>query len=283
MQTLNQDAFGHPDALGPGRHVCWIVDHADDRVRGAVAWAEQGLAAGEQVVWVERADNRGGFVADLERHGVAWRRPLSEGRLVILDPRDALLVDGRFDVEARMALHAAFVQRSLADGFPAVRMAAEAVPALGVIPDPAALLAYERGMEALTRTLPVSVLCFYDRPVLGAGLAPFVPVHARGVVAPLLRMSATPGVVRLEGEIDLSNSDLVGALLPGVQPRDGAVEIQLCDLRFIDVGGTAHLVELGRRLGPQIRTRLSDPPPQLLRILQAGGFAHHLEVSGAAA
>jgi anti-anti-sigma regulatory factor len=283
MQTLNQDAFGQPDAPGPGQHMCWIVDHSDDRVRGAVAWAEQGLAAGEQVVWVERAGNRGGFVAELERHGVAWRKPVGEGRLVVLQPQDALLVDGRFDVEARMALHAAFVRQALADGFPAVRMAAEAVPALGVIPDLDALLAYERGMEELTRTLPVSVMCFYDRPALGERLAPFVPVHGRGVVAPLLRMSSSPGAVRLSGEIDLSNSDLVGALLAGAEPRDGVVQIQLRDLRFVDVGGTAHIVALGRRLGPQVRVRVLDPPPQLARILEAGGFEHHLEVPEAAA
>lgn len=283
MQILNQDAYGQPDALGPGQHMCWIVDHADDRVRGAAAWAEQGLAAGEQVVWVERAGDRGGFVAELERHGVAWRRPVGEGRLVVLQPHDALLVEGRFDVEARMALHAAFVRQSLADGFSAVRMGAEAAPALGIIPDIDALLAYERGMEELTRTLPVSVMCFYGRPALGARLAQFVPVHGRGVVAPLLRMSSTPGEVRLSGEVDLSNSDLLGALLSGVEPRGGRVQVQLRDLRFIDVGGTAQLVQLSRRLGPQVRVRVLDPPPQLARILDAGGFVHHLEVPEATA
>ena len=283
MEILDRGAFGPSPSSGTGTHTCLVFDDPRERIDRALSWVQAGLDRGERLVYVEAPGADGGFAQDLAQAGVDLSAPIRDGRLVLLPAADALLAEGDWDVERRMALHERFVQDSLDAGFSAVRMAAEAAPALALIPDIAELRRYERGMEALTQRLPVSVMCFYERRAFAAELGAFAIFHPRGIEDRQMRVFATPGHVTMVGEVDLSNTDLMTQTLDEAVPADGPMVVDLSGVSFIDVGAAGRLVELARRLGRD-RLRIVDAPRQLQRILAAAGWQDELElVAGGAA
>lgn len=284
MEILDRDVFDPSGTSDPGRHRCLVFDDAGQRVEQALSWVQQGLDRGERVVYVEPTGREGEFTADLHAAGLDLAAPIRQGQVVLLSAPEALLADGDWDVARRMALHESFVLESLRDGFPAVRMAAEAAPALGVVPDLAALRDYETGMERLTLRVPVSVMCFYERSVFAQELGRIALVHPQGMEDRQMRVIAKPGHVRLVGEVDISNHQLMGSVLDEAVPLGGTLVVDLAGVSFIDVGGAGRLVELARRLGGGDRVKVVGAPRQLRRILAAADWQDELElVSGGAA
>lgn len=268
----------------PGAHTCLVFDDPRERIDRAVTWVQLGLDRGERLVYVEAPGQDGSFTQELAEAGLDVSAPLRDGQLVLLPAAEALLAEGDWDVERRMALHERFVHESLDAGFSAVRMAAEAAPALTLIPSMAELRRYEQGMEALTQRLPVSVMCFYERRAFAAELGGFALIHPRGIEDRQMRVFAKPGHVTMVGEVDFSNSELMTQVLDEAVPVDGRVVVDLGAVSFIDVGGAGRLVELARRLGGPDRVRIVDPPRQLGRILAAADWQDELEmVAGDAA
>lgn len=284
MEIIERDLLLPPGSSGPGEHTCLVFDEPAERIDRAISWLRHGLARGERVVYVEAPATAGRFAAEMRAAGVSVDAPLRDGQLILLPASEALLADGDWHVERRMALHEQFVLDSLDTGFTAVRMAAEAAPALSVIPSIEELRRYEAGMEALTRRLPVSVMCFYEREVFADDIGSLALVHPRGIEDRQMRAFAKPGHVTMVGEVDYSNLDVLTQVLDEASAEGGELTIDLRGLSFIDVGGAGRLVELARRLGGAARVRVVDPPRQLRRILDAADWQNELElVSGGAA
>lgn len=272
-----------PAALsGPGTHTCLIFDDPQEHLDRTRTWVQAGLDRGERLVYLEAPGMDGQLARNLAQVGLDVSVPLRDGQLMLLPAADALLADGDWDVERRMALHERFVRESLDAGFPAVRMAAEAAPVLGLIPGMAELRRYERGMEALTQRLPVSVMCFYERRAFSAELGAFTLVHPRGIEDRQMRVFAQPGHVTMVGEVDLSNMDLMSQALDEAVPEDGPMVVDLAGVSFIDVGGAGRLVDLARRLGRD-RLRVVGAPRQLQRILAAADWQDELQLVAAGA
>lgn len=79
--------------------------------------------------------------------------------------------------------------------------------------------------------------------------------------------------LRLVGDVDLATVDELRAALAAVDPpRD--LRLELADLHFIDVAGTAALVHEAARLGDGHAIVLRDPPYALLRILDVLWRSH---------
>jgi anti-anti-sigma factor len=97
-------------------------------------------------------------------------------------------------------------------------------------------------------------------------------VHLDGVALHddgLLRITApAPGVLRLAGELDLSNRAAAAAALEAAVPDGGRLELDLASLRFLDAGGAAALLGVAARsaAGGLLRVRRVRPP--VLRILE---------------
>lgn len=278
MEILDRGASGPAGPRVPGEHTCLIFDDAQERIDRALSWVQVGLDRGERLVYVEAAGTDGLFARDLAQAGLDVTAPLEKGQLILLPAAEGLLAEGDWDVERRLALHERFVRESLDAGFPAVRMAAEAAPALALIPNMAELRRYERAMDALTQRLPVSVMCFYERRAFAAELGAFALAHPRGIEDRQMRVFAKPGHVTMVGEVDLSNTDLMVQALDEAVPLDGRVVVDLGGVSFIDVGAAGRLVELARRLGGPDRVRIVDAPRQLQRILAAADWQDELEL-----
>lgn len=218
----------------------------------------------------------------LDASGIDWRPAVESGRLVLLPPYAAY---GAFDGAQRLAQHGAFIEESIAAGYSAVRMAAEAAVALEAFPDLDSVLAYEAGFEALCRRYPVSGLCIYERTAFEADLPTIARAHSRGVADDNFHGRVEGNCIRLAGELDVSNLDLLGALLADPAPvplPDIDIDIDVEGLTFIDVAATAALVEAARRWSPTARTRIVGPSPQLRTIVSVGGWAADVELVGGA-
>lgn len=264
--------------LAAGQHLCWVVDGAEAQTRAA-SWARDGLLREERVVYVKRPGGLGAFLSRLEDHGVDWRRRVGAGQLVLLSVEEAYLGGGAFDPERAVTEHGRLVSQSLDEGYTGVRLSSEAGAALSILRDLDALLAYEAGIETLCRTDPFSALCFCDRQVVGAHCVPFANAHPRGVGDEMVEIRAEPGRVWLAGEVDISNSDLVGSVLAAAKGNEGELVIDLTDLAFIDVGAAGRLAQLPRRLGPGHHVRVVRPPSQLMTILQVLEWDHELDLT----
>lgn len=247
-----------------------------------VAWAREGFAAGERVVYVD--SERDEFLGWLGAGGVDYGPLLTDGSLVVLRPEDAYLVDGAYDLDRRIALQAAFVEQSITEGYPAVRMSSRAVVAVGAFPDIAALVEYETRFEALCKQLPMSGVCIYDSAAFLDELPQVTASHPRAVADDQVRCWIEPGLVRLAGEVDVSNADLVANVLSHAVPRDGVLLLDAGALTFIDVAGVSAFVATARRLAPGARVTVAHPPPQLGTIVAALAWEQELDVvSGATA
>lgn len=256
--------------------MCSIVRHGDRLADRVVAWAREGFAAGERVVCVD--GERDEFLQWLADGGVDYPSLLADGSLVVVRPEDAYLVDGAFDLDRRIALQGAFVKQSVADGYPAVRMSSRAVVAVGAFPDIAALVEYETRFEALCQELPVSGLCIYDSDAFLDELPQLTASHPRAVADDQLRCWMERGRVRLAGEADVSNADLVANVLAHTVPTDGSLVLDVGALSFIDVAGVSAFVSTARRLAPAARVTVVNPPPHLRTILTALAWEDEVDV-----
>jgi hypothetical protein len=271
-----------PRPLTHGVHECRTIDGPDALPPLLSAWARSGFAGGERVVYVDPDGADGLFLAGLTAMGVPIADPLSSGQLVVLTPDEAFrCADGRFDAGAKMAEQAAFAEACLAEGFTAVRMAAEVSVALTAMPDAAALLDFEHGVEALSTALPVSALCLYDRAVLGSDLTRYVEAHPRRAADTQVVIRSQPGWLEVVGEVDLSNGDLLRGVARRAVPLDGELVVDVRRLTFADLGAALEVVAIARRL-EDVTVRVLGAPRGLQRILSVAGWPlpTRLEVVG---
>lgn len=264
-------------------HVCCVVDSNGEQVARVAAFVDEGLAAGERVVVVQGPEGNEVVLQALRDRGIDADGMAAEGRLLLLGADDVYLVDGVFDIDRRMEEHVAFIEQSVADGYTAVRLAADARVALAVFGDIDALVAYEERVEALCHAVPVSGACFYDRKAFGAVLAPLVAAHPRGAADSQLAGESRPGCVRVAGDVDLSNVDLFQAMLAAASDDRGDVVVDLQGLSFIDLVGATALVRFSRGLLPHQRVTVLSPPRLLFTMLDTIGAGSDLDLVGEAA
>jgi anti-anti-sigma regulatory factor len=264
-------------SISPGQHCCWAVSDRAEAEALVAEWVRDGLAAGDRMLYLEPASHDGALSRLLDREGIAWREAAGRGQLLVATPETALLVDGEFAPDRLLASHAGLVDQALADGYPAVRMCGAATDLLTVVPDREALRAYEARIDGFCATRPVSILCLYDRRAFEGDLGAFLRTHMNALADSQVLALVEDGRVRLVGEVDLSNVELLTAILEGLPPRD--IVVDMGGLSFIDLKGAAELVGLARRIGPEARVTVSSPPPHLARILATLGWTDELDLT----
>lgn len=265
----------------PEGHVCYVIDSVDERAHRVAAWADSGLSAHERVVVVQPVDENVGLLQSLRDRGLDVDRAVVEGSLLLLTPEAVYLADGVFDLDRRIEASRAFVEQSVAEGYTAVRLASDAATVLDVVGDLDTLLAYERRVDALCRSLPVTGICIYERAAfthtMAAFVAAFVAAHPAGSADSQLVGSGEAGRLRVSGDVDLSNVDLFEALLTAASDGDEVV-VDLEAVTFIDVVATTTLVNASRRLGPERRMKVLSSSRLLLTMLDTIGGSDNIDV-----
>lgn len=256
--------------------MCGVVDTPEQLAECITSWVRDGLEAGRRVVCVDRP-GEARYPAWLTAAGIDWAGAVDAGQLVLLPTDRAYLTDGVFDVERCLAQLTRFIEQSLAAGYPAVSMAADAGVAFEVFPDLDSVAAYEEGFERLCRTYPVSGLCVYERAAFESALPTVARSHPRTVADENFTGRVDGERLHLRGELDLSSRDLLTALL-ATPPSAPDVFIDVRDVAFIDVAATGALVEAARRWAPEARMRIVGASPQLRTIVSVGGWAQDLDL-----
>ena len=263
------------DTVSHGQHVCGLVGSAAERVRMINRFVHSGLAAGDRVwcfpngcqpevlSWLHKDGSDNGSHLD---EGAAMAcgqlvvQPTHESVLSVLGSNPASVVDG-----LRRA-----VDDALDDGWNGFRMVGDlgwAIRGPSCVPQ---LLDFEARVGKVLTGLPAATLCQYDRhrfnvdtmtALAGAHAAVVGTVCDAGLRCIPLSWPA-PGL-RLVGEVDLSNHDMLSAQLDAAMDGTGDLHLELSELEFIDNGGARILIRAANQLGAARRLVLHRPPLSL--------------------
>jgi hypothetical protein len=280
MSPGRRQATGTLGSLAPGTHLCAF--HRDERqlTRLAATFIAHGLSAGDQLLYVTTDEQAEALVRELPPHVHAGRAVVS-GQLVVRSFTDAYGSRRPDDVAALADGFRAAAEQARKRGFPGLRVAAQMdglAPLLGSLEE---VLRWERMCTGMQRELGVSSVCLYDASRLDeehvgliarehAGLAPEL------AETPLARFLAVdePWGLRVSGEVDISNHDLLHRVLvsrAAVQPR---VRVDLAGLTFADVGSMSRLRSVAAGLPDNGWLVLDRVPAGMRRVLTLTGIGH---------
>lgn len=111
---------------------------------------------------------------------------------------------------------------------------------------------------------------FYIEEFIDAGVSG-APVYADRhlVITP----TEKPRGLRFAGEIDIANSDAVGASLALAFPESGNPHLDVSRLSFCDISGIRAIVEAAGALGNGRRLMLHGLPAQLETVIKVTGWS----------
>jgi hypothetical protein len=267
-------------SLEPGTHLCALTPDRRRLDRVASIFVGQGLAAGDQLLYIGSDDQVEELMATLPRE-MAAERALGTGQLMLSSfeeaygsarPVDLASVADGFRLAARQARKS---------GFPGLRVAArmDELPALlGSIEE---VVAWERMATGLQRDLEVSSVCLYDTSMLGAGQAAAIAGehagHAPDVeTSPIATFLAVdePWGLRVTGEVDVSNRDLLHRMVVSRAAVTPQLRLDLGEMTFADVGTLARLRSIAAALPDHGYLVLSRVPAVVRRVLDTTGLGH---------
>jgi anti-anti-sigma factor len=272
------------DRLRRGDHACLVCETDDERWSTVSRFVERGLERGERTLYVASDHD--------EEHVLARLGPRAPaaGELLVAPAEAAYgYADGNsFDHVTRVSAWEAQVQDALDDGFSGLRVVADMAWLHEVELALADLVDYEHRCTALCNKAPAVALCVYDkRRFDDHTLARAVYSHetclgreagARAIFeSAMMRISTTgPGVLRLSGEVDVSNAAVLAGALKSASNGQEALLVDVSRLEFIDVAGVRTIHSASEALiGRGGEMVLLSPRPAVrktIALLGADGF-----------
>lgn len=259
---------------GAGRdgHLLLLSRSEGERRHALASWVRRGIERGERVVYTQRDDDPAGrsLTAVLADDGLDVSALSSSGQLQVLSLEEYFPPGG----------HLELVHRALDDGFPALRLSAEARSAVAFL-DVAEYARVEQSLEHLCDRYPVSALCQYppsDTPseVMSNGFR----THLR-VREPMLAADPQDDGVVLSGEVDLQNAAVLEAVL--ARATEGATDLFWVDLSaiaFLDVAACRAILSGTRAFRSEGGdVLLQGPSPMLARTLRRVGLESERGIS----
>ena len=225
---------GHPGQEW-GSHLLLLYRDEGDRRASVVSWVQQGLERGEKVLFsTVPGETEPEPEPELEQGGVDVAEAVRAGQFAFVPMEEFFSVAGQ----------AALVRRALDEGFPGVRLAAQANAAVGYLGE-AEYQAVDHLIDELCLSLPVSALCQYHAGRSnGTALTTVVDSHLEAVEDAAMRLRRHGDVVLVAGEVDRGSAEVLAYALQRICQRQATsrVDIDLSELRFIDVGGCRAVV-----------------------------------------
>ena len=253
-------------------HVCLIYWGETSRRPVLLQWAREGLAAGEGIVLVEPPSN-----------GAAYVELIGEDadRLVVVDP-GTLYPSGDDGTVLAKRLHRAATSVD-GDKAPAARMSVPAGYALAVH-DERTHLEHERAFARIVEERPVAMLCQYDQVAIDGALVARaaaeheIVVQLDDLALSTLDMRPTDDGVRLSGEIDLANHDIVRSWMS--RHRGGRLVVDCANLTFLDIAGLRALAAWATEDAPLVLEHVNGAPATLLSAFPFELLLPHVVVAG---
>lgn len=266
--------------LEPGTHLCAFHRDAAQRTRIASTFIAQGLAAGDQTLYVTTEERADSVLRSLPG-GVAAEESLSSGQLRIVTLADAYGASRPEDLETVADGFRAAAADATKSGFPGLRVAAEMDGIADLLGSTDALLAWELMSTELQREIGVSSVCMYDALGLEADQITRLTAAHAGLAPeldeiPPARFLAVhePWGLRVSGEVDLYNRHLLHRALLSRVAVSRDVRVDLGGLTFVDGAGVALLRSAAAALPDGGSLTLSRVPAVVRRILDISGIRH---------
>nr|WP_300048804.1 MEDS domain-containing protein [uncultured Nocardioides sp.] len=267
-------------SLDPGTHLCALEHDATVLDRIAATFVGQGIAAGDQLLYVASEVQVDGLVRRLSEH-LDTGHALATGQLLTSSFEDVYgssRPEHLDTVADGFRLAAQQVQKR---GFPRLRVAARMDDLAGMLGSVDDVVAWERMSTHLQRELQVSSVCLYDTSRLDTGEAATIAREHDGLapavdVFPIATFLAVdePWGVRVTGEVDVSNRRLLHRLVlsrAAVTPR---LRVELEGVTFADAGTVARLRSIAAALPEGGQLVLARVPAVVRRLLDATGLGH---------
>ncbi|HEY0642616.1 MAG TPA: MEDS domain-containing protein [Nocardioides sp.] len=266
--------------LEPGTHLCAFPRDERQTTRIAATFVDQGLSAGDQLLYVASGEQADALLAMLPVH-VRARDALASGQLQVTSFAEAYGTERPTDLGAIADGFRAAAEDSRKQGFPALRVAARMDDLAGLLGSQEAVVEWERMSTGLQHEIGVSSVCLYSRGGLDDGQAARIADEHAGLApelaeTPLASFLAVdePWGMRVSGEVDISNGELLQRLLlsrAAVVPR---LHLDLEGLTFADVGTLARLRSVAVGLPETGSLTLESVPGFVRRTLDICGLGH---------
>lgn len=143
-------------------HRCHVYADSRSEARELTAFLDEGLRAGAQCRVVAYTEAPDLAIGSLAAGGLNLADVLLREALDVVPARGTPLLAMPFDPQAAVDWVRGLAERAQAQSFPALWLAIEMRWALASAVGEAGLGRFERGLDALTRQLPIVALCQYD-------------------------------------------------------------------------------------------------------------------------
>jgi hypothetical protein len=246
-------------------HVCLIYWGETSSRPVLLQWAREGLSRGEGTVLIEPPSNGAALVQLIG----------DDDRLVVVDP-ETLYASGDDGAVLAERLHRAATSVD-GDKAPVARLSVPAAYALAVH-DEQTHLEHERAFARVVEERPIAMLCQYDHVAIDGSLIARaaaeheIVVQLDDLALPTLDMRSTDAGVRVSGEIDLANHDVVRSWMS--RHRGRRLTVDCSNLTFLDVAGLRALSAWATEDSPLVLDHLNGAPATLLSGLPEALPAH---------
>jgi anti-anti-sigma factor len=259
-----------PQAATWDGHLLLVFWTEQDRAPRLAAWMKRGLDRGDAILYA------GADVAPLESvlrpFGLDLARTVRSGQLRRVPDESLIVGDGPVTS----------VEHTLGHGYPGVRLLAGATALRNHLSDAGRLAAFERTVNDLCSSRPVGWLCELDRSTAPDDWTRLLSgTHSGGIRESNVRTRMVgTDTFELAGDIDVANSDVVGAALAAVRVADGQrarLTVDLREVSFIDVIGCRSIVEGTERLraeGGHVTIRSRQRIHHVLELYGLGSMAN---------
>jgi MEDS: MEthanogen/methylotroph, DcmR Sensory domain/STAS domain len=279
MTTLGGHSPGSLWDARPGSHLCALYRGEAELEQAAASFVSSGLAAGDRVLYVASDRPALQVRASLEAHRVQTGLALLNGQLVIQDFADAYGEPGQLDLDQMAADFRAAAGQARADGFGALRVAAEMGDFAAAIGSVDRLLDWERLCTPVQREEGITSVCQYDqRRFSGPQAALITREHAgispEAVLTPPVRFTGTtaPWGLAVTGELDLASRDVFGRVLAARLAVHPWLRLDVSGLLYAEAAALGVIYQAAARLPGDGCIVMAGAPYDLRRVIDLAGF-----------
>lgn len=157
--------FNSISDLQPGDHAIHIYTNDQERKEVLTDFLNQGLKSGQKVVCILKSKSDPTVIEGLTDAGIDIEKHLESSQLLLLDSKEIFLHNGYFDPGDTISCMRSLVDKTLNEGYPALRMVCEMSWAPGFIDGADKLLEYESKLRDLSRKSKLVSICQFDQRI----------------------------------------------------------------------------------------------------------------------
>jgi anti-anti-sigma factor len=267
------------DRLAPGDHACLTFTDAEERLDILAAFVAGGIDQGDKIICYTESVGVDELGDELLTREVPVSAPLRQGRLSVVHSERAWAGGGSPNADEMVAHLAAELELADREGYPGLRVTVDTCWATRPQAGAEQLLAYESEVGRLFADGRLTAICQYDRQAFDPVTLAFAArVHPRTVAAtvyhedPVLRICRqhVPPGVRVAGELDWTGAEPLTRALAEAVRLDRDIHLNLNNLRFIDAGAAAVILQAAANLPDERRMFVVCQDPIDRTLLAAG-------------